>query len=139
MKTRKQAGREAKQLFRLCLADGRLDEGRARQVIQTVLESGRRGYLALLGQLQRLLKLEYARHTAKVECAVPLPPDLQANVRSGLEGMYGPAITTLFAQNPCLIGGMRIQVGSDVYDHSVLSGLAALQKSFGITSTNGTR
>jgi F0F1-type ATP synthase delta subunit len=31
-----------------------------------------------------------------------------------------------------LIGGMRIRVGSDVYDGSVQSGLAALEKSFGI-------
>jgi F0F1-type ATP synthase delta subunit len=29
-----------------------------------------------------------------------------------------------------LIGGMRIQVGSDVYDGSVLARLAALEKSF---------
>jgi F0F1-type ATP synthase delta subunit len=29
-----------------------------------------------------------------------------------------------------LIGGVRIQVGSDVYDGSVRAGLAALEKSF---------
>ena len=46
-------------------------------------------------------------------------------------------ISTLFVQNPALIGGMRIHIGSDVYDGSVRSGFAALEKSFGITSTNG--
>jgi F-type H+-transporting ATPase subunit delta len=32
--------------------------------------------------------------------------------------------------NPALIGGMRIQVSSDVYDGSVRAGLESLQKSF---------
>ena len=50
--------------------------------------------------------------------------------------MYGPGLTALFTQNPELIGGMRIKVGSDVYDSSVQSALAALAKSFGITNAN---
>ena len=137
--TRKQAGREAKQLFRLCLVDGRLNEALVRQVVQRIVQSGRRGYLILLGQFQRRLKLEYERHTAKVDCAVPLALDLQASIRAELEGLYGAGITTRFGHDPGLIGGMRIQVGSDVYDGSVRSGLAALQKSFEITSANGTR
>jgi F-type H+-transporting ATPase subunit delta len=137
MKTTKQLMREARQIFRLCLVDGRLDEGRVRQVVQVVLQSKRRGYLVLLGHFKRLLKLDYDRHTAIVESALPLPADLQATVRIGLTGVYGPGINALFARNPALIGGMRIQVGSDVYDGSVQSGLAALKKSFGITTTNG--
>ena len=75
MKTTKQTIREARQVFRLCLVDGELDEGRVRQVVQVVLQSGRRGYLALLSHFVRLVKLEYDRHTAKVESALPLPDD----------------------------------------------------------------
>jgi F-type H+-transporting ATPase subunit delta len=137
MKTTKQTMREAHQLFRLCLVNGGLDEARVRQIVQSVLQSRRRGYLALLSHFVRLVKLDYERHTAKVESALALPDDLQAGVQAGLTGMYGPGITALFAHNPALIGGMRIQVGSDVYDGSVLSGLAALGRSFGITSSNG--
>ena len=44
--------------------------------------------------------------------------------------MYGPELNTSFADNPALIGGMRISVGSDVYDGSVKAGLAALENSF---------
>jgi len=134
MKTTKQVMREARQLFRVCLVNGRLDEGRARVVMQGVIQSRHRGYLTLLGHFKRLLKLQYDRFTARVESALPLPADLQATVRAELTGVYGPGITTLFARNPALIGGMRIQVGSDVYDGSVRSGLATLEKSFGITS-----
>ena len=136
MKTVKNAPREANKLFRRCVVSGKLNEKRVRQVVRGVLESRRRGYLGILRQLQRLLKIDYAQRTAKVECAVPLPPDLQATVKSRLESIYGREIVTFFSINSRLIGGMRIQVGSDVYDGSVLSGLGALQKSFGITSRN---
>jgi F-type H+-transporting ATPase subunit delta len=137
MKTNQQMKREAKQLFRWCLVDGALDESRVRQVVEAVLESKPRGYLSLLKLFQRWVKLEYAWHTAEVESAVPLPSDLERRVRAGVEEAYGPGITMRFATNPALIGGMRVQVGNDVYDGSIRSGLAALARSWGITTTNG--
>jgi F-type H+-transporting ATPase subunit delta len=130
MKTTKQLKREAKQLFRLCLVDGMLDETRAWRVVQRVLASRRRGYLFLAAHFERLVKLERSRHTAQVESATPLPDDLQASVQAGLVRVYGPRIVTSFAHSPALIGGMRIKVGSDVYDGSVKAGLAELEKSF---------
>jgi F-type H+-transporting ATPase subunit delta len=135
MSTSKQAERDAKQLFRVCLLDGRIDEGRVRLAVQKVLHAKRRGYLTLLRQFLRLLKLEYERHAAKIESAVPLPRDLQTRVEIGLENAYGPGLTALFSQNPLLIGGMRIKIGSDVYDNSVRSVLAALATQFGITNS----
>ena len=38
MKTTRQAKREAKRLFRLCLVNGALDEDRAREVVQRVVQ-----------------------------------------------------------------------------------------------------
>jgi F-type H+-transporting ATPase subunit delta len=137
MITAKQTRREAKQLFRLCLVNGRVDEDRVRKVVQSVVESKRRGYFALLSYFQRLLKLDHAQHTAEIESAVPITPDLESKVQAGLDQAYGPGISASFVHNPALIGGVRIRIGSDVYDGSVRSGLAALEKSFGITSTNG--
>ena len=136
MKTNKQAVQEARQLFRLCLLDGRVDEDRVRLVVQKVLQSRRRGYLMLLRRFLKLLKLEYERHAAKIESAVSLSTDLQDRVRMGLESVYGPRLTTLFTQNPVLIGGIRIKVGSDVYDNSVRSALDTLARGFGITNSN---
>jgi len=130
MKTNRQAKREAKRLFHLCLVNGFLDEARARQVVQRTIDAKRRGGLALLSHFQRLVKLDYARHTAQVESAVPLPEDLRASVQSGLARTYGPGISASFIHNPGLIGGMRIKVGSDVYDGSVRARLAALEKRF---------
>jgi len=130
MKTTKQTKREATRLFRTCLVNGLLDEGRVRQVVERAIEGKRRGYLILLSFFHRLVKLERARHTAEVASAVPLPEDLQANVQAGLRSAYGPGINIQFALRPELIGGMRVQVGSDVYDGSVQGGLAALEKRF---------
>jgi|SRR5215468_8812156 len=139
MKTAKQSEREARQLFRFCLVDDRLDERRIRLVIQRVLQSKRRGYLLLLKRFQRLLKHEYARNTAEIESAVPLPADLCSRAENRLAEAYGPHLIPRFIHNPALIGGVRIKVGSDVYDGSVRSVLASLAKSFGLTHANGTR
>ena len=130
MKSIKQTKREAKHLFRLCLVNGSLDESRVRQALEGVLKSKRRGYLALATQFEHLVKLEQSRHMAQVESATPLPSDLRATVKSNLARVYGPEIKTSFAERPDLIGGMRIKVGSDVYDGSVKSALAALKRSF---------
>ena len=130
MRNSKQTRRDAKQLFRICLADGLLDENRVRQAVQRVVAAKPRGYLAILSHFERLVKIELARRTAKVESAAPLAPDLQANVQASLSRAYGPGLNISFAQNPSLIGGMRIKVGSDVYDGSVQARLAALQESF---------
>ncbi len=125
----KQIEREAKQLFRFCMVGGVLDEARVREAVRKVLEAKRRGRLALLAYFRRLLTLERLRHTAEVASAASLPAALQASVLSNLERLYGPGISTSFVLNPALIGGMRIQVGSDVYDGSVRAGLDVLQKS----------
>ena len=130
MKSTKEIKREAKHLFRLCFVNGSLDEDRVRSVLQGILGSKRRGSLLLAGQFQRLVSLDRLSHTAKVESAVSLPPDLQANVQASLVQAYGPELSTSFEENPTLIGGMRIRVGSDVYDGSIKAGLAALENSF---------
>ncbi len=130
MKTTRHAKREAKRLFRLCLVNGFLDEGRTRQVVRRLIGDKRRGALALLSHFQHLVKLEYARRTAEVESAVPLPADLREPIQADLARAYGPGISASFVDNPKLIGGMRIRVGSDVYDGSVRARLAELEKNF---------
>ena len=130
MKLSKQTKREAKELFRSCLVNGLLDEARVKQAVQQTLAAKPRGYLPILSHFQRLVKLELERRTARIESATPLPEDLQASVKASLAGAYGPGLNISFAQTPVLIGGMRIRVGSDVYDGSVQARLAALQESF---------
>lgn len=130
MKVTQQARHTATQLFRLCRVNGVLDENRAREVVRQIAATKPRGYLGTLLYFQRLVKLDAAERTAKVESAMSLPSDVQASVQAGLARAYGPGLSTTFAQSPALIGGMRIQVGSDVYDGSVRGRLAALEQNF---------
>jgi F-type H+-transporting ATPase subunit delta len=130
MKSNNQAKREAKQLFRICLVNRWPDEKRIRQAAQHVATAGRRGGSVILKHFWRLLRLREAQRTAVIESAMPLPADLQNTVVESLARRYGPGLTTTFTHRPALIGGMRIQVGCDVYDGSVRAGLAALEKSF---------
>jgi F-type H+-transporting ATPase subunit delta len=129
MKITKQARRDAKQLFRSCTAGGVLDEGRVRQIVTQVIAMKPRGYVAILSHFQRLIKLELERRTATVESAGPLSPELQANVTSQLGRLYGQGLNISFAENPGLIGGLRIKVGSDVFDGSVKARLTELEAS----------
>src|SRR5687768_12302693 len=115
MKNRKQTKREARHLFRMCLVNKSLDEDMVRQVVENILKTKRRGHLALATEFERLVKLDRLRHEARVESATPLPSDLRANVRASLVRTYGPELNTSFVENPSLIGGMRVRVGSDVY------------------------
>ena len=126
----KQARREAKELFRLCQVNGLLDEGRVREVVRRAAASRNRERFKFLSNFQRLVKLDHARHTAAVENATPLSADMQASIQAGLSHTYGPGLSTTFTHNPELIGGMRIKVGSDVYDSSVKARLTALQARF---------
>jgi F-type H+-transporting ATPase subunit delta len=130
MNRMKQAARDAKQLFRLCLENGLLDEARAGQVVRRIGETRNRNRFNVLAQFQRLVRLDYTRRTATVESATPLPPGMQESLREGLTRTYGPGLNTSFVHSPALIGGMRIKVSSDVYDGSVRARLAALEERF---------
>ena len=130
MKISKLALREARQLFRSCQVNGLLDEKRMRQVVALLLEKKPRGYIEILSRLYRLVKLDLEQHRAHVESAVPLPGDLQAETANQIKKIYGNAVDIAFSQNPALIGGLRIQVGSDLYDGSVKTRLEKLEQSF---------
>lgn len=130
MKISKQARSEAKQLFRHCVKEGVLDEAAVRTAVRRVLELKPRGYLAILEHFKRLVKLDLDRRTALIESVQPLAADLQEQIRSRLAGTYGRGLNITFSQNPALIGGLRVRVGSDVYDGSIRARLDNLQNAF---------
>jgi F-type H+-transporting ATPase subunit delta len=130
MRKARQTIRDAKQLWRLCLVNGSLDEDRARRVVEQIIESRHTGKAAILSYFLRLLRLDRALHAARVASAAPIDADTRAAVEKGLARRYGRGIATTFVVDPTLIAGMRLQVGSDVYDGSVKGGLAALEARF---------
>ena len=130
MKISKQNRRDAKQLFRGSYVNGLFDNARALQTVTEVLAMKPRGYLAILEHFQRLIKLDEARRAAKIESAVPLTPDVEGTFKTNLERRYGKGLQFSFVHNPALLGGVRVQVGSDVYDGSIAARLNGLKESF---------
>jgi F-type H+-transporting ATPase subunit delta len=130
MKTNQKVKRAARRLFRLCIVRGALDERRVKLIALRLAHAGRRGALAVLSDFRRLVRLDHDRRTALVESAAALGPDLRKNIRAELVRVYGPGLKTTFERNAGLIGGLRIRIGSDVYDDSVRARLAALAARF---------
>lgn len=130
MKSSKQSRRDAKQLFRSTFVNGLMDENRVRQIVQKVIAARPRGYVAILEHLHRLVKLEMTRRTAIAESAIALSPDQRNGVTESLRRIYGPGLNIAFQENPALIGGLRVRVGSDVYDGSLQARLHRLEESF---------
>jgi len=129
MKISKEARRTSRQLFRACLADGKLDESRVRLVVAQVAASKPRGYIAILDAFQGQVRTEIDSHRALVESATPLTAELQSNLASSLAAKYGRPLSLEFQTQPELLGGIRVKVGSDVWDGSVKARLENLRVS----------
>lgn len=128
MKISKEARRTSRQLFRACMVDGKLDESRVRTVVSGVASSKPRGYIGMLDAFARLVANEVSRQRALVESASALSSATQSELQASLSKKYGRQLTLDFSVNPELLGGIRVKVGSDVWDGSVkarLEGLAA--------------
>jgi len=80
--------------------------------------------------LCRLVKLDVEQHSARVESAAPLPADLQTDVADRIKRIYGTGVEISFSRNPALLGGLRVKVGSDLYDGSIRTRLEKLEQSF---------
>ena len=130
MKGSKQSRRDAKQLFKSCQVDGQLNEDRVRKTVALLIEKKPRGYFGILQELQRLVKLDVNSHSASVVSAVELTEEQKQSVRDSLGRMKGGDVAIEFAQNPDLIGGMRVKIGDDVYDGSMKTRLARLEEKF---------
>jgi F-type H+-transporting ATPase subunit delta len=130
MKISKKSQRDARQLFRCCQANGLLDESRVRLAASLLSTKKPRGFVGTLSRLHRLVKLDLERRAARVESATPLPADVQAELTARINKIYGVGVSIAFGQNPALLGGLRIQVGSDLYDGSVQTKLNQLAQSF---------
>jgi F-type H+-transporting ATPase subunit delta len=128
MKITKETRRLARELLRSSFTDGQLDNGRVASVVRSLIEKKPRHYLQVLDAYRRFLRLEVEKRTAIIETATELAPDAARELVDSLKHKYGPDLTTNFVVNPELLGGMRIRVGSDVWDSSVRNRLQRLEQ-----------
>lgn len=128
MKLSREARRQSKELFDLSIVDGRLDEHRLRTIATEIVEKKPRHYVQMLKFITRLTRLEVARHHAVVESATQLSDERRTEISSNLASKFGK-ITTEFRHSPSLIGGLRVKLGSNVWDGSIQSRLETLKQS----------
>ena len=130
MKSRKEALRLAKKIFAASLKDGQLDESVVRKVVAKLSETRPRGFLEVADAYWRLVRLEVEKNRAIVQSAVVLDEPTKTGLVTDLKKKYGPQITTEFSVDPALLGGVKIRVGSDVWDGSVNNRLERLSEQF---------
>ena len=128
MKINKETRQLSKGLLRASFTDGQLDSGRISALVKSLIEKKPRHYIQVLEAYKRLLRLEVEKRTATIETATELPPDSGARIVSNLKRKYGGQLTARFVVNKDLLGGMRIRVGSDVWDGTVRNRLERLQQ-----------
>jgi F-type H+-transporting ATPase subunit delta len=128
MKINKETRQLSKELLRNSFVDGRLDNARIGSVVTALIEKKPRNYIRVLEAYQRLLRLEVEKRTATIETASELPKESSAQILANLKRKYGSDLAARFVVNKELLGGMRIRVGSDVWDSSVRNRLHRLQQ-----------
>ncbi|MDF1853324.1 MAG: ATP synthase F1 subunit delta [Verrucomicrobiales bacterium] len=130
MKSGKEATRVAKKLFAASFVADKLDPETVQKVVRKLIESKPRGYLQVINAYWRLVRLEQENNRAVIESAVVLDAATQEDVVADLQKKYGDQITPEFALDADLIGGMKIRVGSDVWDGSVKHRIERLSEKF---------
>ena len=127
MQVAKEVRQAARELLRASSTDGQLDAGRINSIVGSILEKKPRNYLKILDYYKRLLRLELEKYHARVETASQLEQQAINEIGRNLSRRYGANLTTEFVVNPALLGGMRVRVGSDVWDSSVRNRLDRLE------------
>jgi F-type H+-transporting ATPase subunit delta len=128
MRINKEIRRTSKQLLRASLTDGQLDRGRVASLVQSLIDKKPRHYVDILENYKRLIRLEVEKRHARIESATPLNAEANSRILKNLKTKYGKDLTTEFVVNPELLGGMRIRIGSDVWDGSVRNRLERLKQ-----------
>ncbi|MGC1479232.1 MAG: F0F1 ATP synthase subunit delta [Chthoniobacterales bacterium] len=128
MKISKEARRTSREVFNACLNDGRLDPGKVRAYSDGLIEAKPRGYTQILKEFARLIRLELGKRHAVVESAAPLEGPAAEQIDNDLRTRFGNDLTFEHRVTPSLLGGLRVQVGSDVWDGTVLNRLQQLKQ-----------
>ena len=128
MKINREIRRISREMLRASFTDGQLDQGKIGSLVQSLVEKKPRNHIAILENYKRLIRLEVEKRHAKIESAGELAPEVRSQIVASLQRKYGPDLTTEFAVIPELLGGLRIRVGSDVWDGSVRNRLQRLEE-----------
>jgi F-type H+-transporting ATPase subunit delta len=133
MKINREIRRESREMVRASFTDGQLDQGKITSLVQSLVEKKPRHHLAILENYKRLVRLEVEKRHARIESAGELASEVRSQIVASLQRKYGNDLTTEFVVSPELLGGLRIRVGSDVWDGSVRNRLERLEHNLATT------
>ena len=102
------------------LLEGKAAPETVRLVEQAVRAPRGRRLDRVLEEYLRLAAVRRDELTALVTVAAPLTEQQHARLGSALEAHYGKPVTLQVVQDPAVMGGIRIQVGDEVVDGTVL-------------------
>ena len=128
MRQNKEIRRLSREMLRASFTDGQLDRGKIGSLVQSLIAKKPRHYLDILQNYKRLLRLELEKRHAIIESATEVSSQTASRIGGRLKQKYGDDLTTEFIVDPTLLGGMRVRVGSDVWDGTVRNRLNLLQQ-----------
>jgi F-type H+-transporting ATPase subunit delta len=128
MRINKEIRRLTREMLRASFTDGQLDRGKIASLVQSLIAKRPRHLMAVLQYYKRLLRLEIGKRHARIESAMALSPQVAADIVARLKKKYGNDLTTEFVVDPTLLGGVRVRVGSDVWDGTLRNRLERLQQ-----------
>jgi F-type H+-transporting ATPase subunit delta len=107
------------------LLDGKARETTVRLVRLALHGFGGRSFSAALSRLVELAAAARDRQVAYVTSAIVLTDADEARLGAELARRYGRQISLKVTVDPRIIGGLSVQIGSDLYDGTVLRRLLA--------------
>jgi len=128
MKLNKEIRQLSRGMLRASFTDGQIDRGKITALVQSLVTKKPRRYIDVLQHYKRLLRLEIEKRHATIESAMPLSPDVANKIKDRLKKKYGNDLTADFAVDQTLLGGVRVRVGSDVWDGTLRDRLERLQQ-----------
>ncbi|MBI2511980.1 MAG: F0F1 ATP synthase subunit delta [Opitutae bacterium] len=119
----------AKQLFKLSVVNGEVSADRVAGVLGWIEKTQPRHPLALLQVYHRYIVNEVAKSRAVVEHAGDVTGATLASIEAAMTKKYSRKVTAVAKPNAALLAGVRVRIGSDIYESSVAGQLAALSAS----------
>ena len=116
----------AKQLFKLSLFNGQVSPEHVAGVLDYVEKTAPRHPLQLLKLYQQAIVTELAKSNAVVEHAGPVSETTLQLIAAAMTKKYSRPVTATAKPNAKLLAGLRLRIGSDVYESTVAGQLATL-------------
>ncbi len=116
----------AKQLFKLSLVHGVVSPEQVAGVLGWVEKTSPHRPVALLKAYHHRIAIELAKSRAVVEHAGPVSDATLRQIEAAMTNRYQRPVTASTKSNPALLAGLRVRVGSDIYESSVAGQLASL-------------